>query len=244
MSLRSRSFWAAAVAAAILALSLPAAAAADVPESPRTVVVTGEARLSARPDTVQLSVGIDTREPTAARAQQSNARVVERVMAALQDSGVKQSDVQTGELRLTPVYRYDQETGAQHLEGYEASYTLRLTLPMTSPVGAVVDAAVAAGANRLDSIQFTVRDTQALKERGLAEAVRDASRQAAVVAEAAGVQLGPLLSVSGIGFSGPPPAIGLMATKFAPQAARDAVTPIESGLLEFTAQATLTFEIH
>ncbi|WP_324716924.1 SIMPL domain-containing protein [Carboxydochorda subterranea] len=239
----------AALALAMLGLvALPAAsgdtlaAAPSQSEAERTVVVVGQARLWARPDAAQLVVGIDSEAPTAQAAQRDNARKARQVMAALDALGIPLRDLQTTSTQLMPVYRYDDQEKQPRLAGYRASYTLRLTLKDLDQVGTVVDSVVAAGANRIDSIRFMAQDTGALENEALTLAVRDAMNQARTLAAAAGVTLGPLLSISGVRFSGAPepPIVRPLAGRAASEAA---TTPVEPGLLEFTASVTLTYRL-
>ncbi|MEW6046449.1 MAG: SIMPL domain-containing protein [Bacillota bacterium] len=237
------------VAAFLVAASLAAAmatpalaAAPDQDERSRTLVVTGRATVFGRPDTVRVTIGIDTQAPSAQHAQDENAGKVNRVLAALQDFGIAARDMQTSGIQLGPVFRYDEKSREQRLVGYRASYTLTVHLRKLEDAGQVVDAAVQAGANRIDGISFIVRDIQPLKQQALGQAVADAIAQAQALAQAAGIQLGELVSISGVSFTSSVPPIRIQMGARAP-ALEDTSTPVEPGELEFTASVTVTYAI-
>lgn len=206
-----------------------------------TLTVRGEARLSARPDLATIRLGVWARSPTARQAQESVARAAGQVIEALTALGIAPDGLQTQGLSLQPVWRHNERTREPELAGYEALYTLRVDVADLARVGEVVDAAIGAGANRIESIVFTVRDTGPLKEQALQQAVADGIRQARVLAAAAGMRLGALRRIGDVQFGGPP-----VVRPVAPLRAGAEVmlaTPVEPGLLEFTASVSLDWEL-
>lgn len=206
----------------------------------RTLVVTGRATVTAPPDTVRITIGVESQAASAQQAHEANTRRVESVVSTILSFGIASRDIQTTSIALTPIYRYDEKTRQERLVGYRASYTLQILVKQLDQAGAVADAAVQAGANRIESIQFAVRDLQSVKQRAIAEAVADAVTQARVLAQSAGVQLGPLLSVRDVSFAAPGTPVRVPLVKASEAAAE---TPVLPGELEFLASVTLTFEI-
>ncbi|HEY8425378.1 MAG TPA: SIMPL domain-containing protein [Limnochordales bacterium] len=234
-------------AAAVATLSLVTAMALAQGAGPdgdasteRTLTVTGRATVTAPPDVAQITLGVESQAPSARQAHEANARKVERIVAALSELGVPARDIQTAGISLTPVYRTDERGGEPRLTGYRASYRLHIRVRPVEQAGTVADAAVQAGANRIESIQFTVEDLEGIKEQALQQAVADALRQARVLAQAAGVQLGSLLTLRDAYFSSPEMPVRLPLARLS-EAAAD--TPILPGELGFQAAATLVFEI-
>lgn len=206
----------------------------------RTLVVTGRFTVTAPPDAVRITVGVDSQAPTAREAHEATSRKVQDVVTALLSLGIPPRNLQTAGVALAPVYRYDEKRRENVLAGYRSSYTLQVLVEQLDLAGAVVDAAVQAGADRVESIQFVVRDLEAVKQRAVAQAVADAMGQARVLAQAAGVQLGPLLSVRDVTFVAPGPPVRVSLARLAEPAAE---TPVLPGEMQFSASATLTFEI-
>lgn len=227
-------------AASGLALAQGGGAAGSADAERRTLVVTGRSTVTVPPDTVRITVGVESQAPTARQAHEATSRKVEDVVSALLSLGIPSRNLQTAGMALAPVYRYDERSRENLLVGYRSSYTLHVLVEQIDQAGAVVDAAVQAGANRVESIQFLVRDLAAVKHRAIAQAVADAMGQARVLAQAAGVQLGPLLSVRDLSFVAPGPPVRVPLARLAEPAAE---TPVLPGEMEFSASATFTFAI-
>ncbi len=168
--------------------------APGAPEPP-TLQVTGVGEAEATPDTARITLGFTARAPQAAAAYEQTAAALNRVVQALMQAGLTAAQLQTREIALNPVYEPPGEEGESRLLGYEASATLAVTLRDLARVGAVIDLAVASGANRVDGVQFTVREAERAEAAALAQAVHDARRQAAVLAQSLGVVLGPVREV-------------------------------------------------
>lgn len=150
------------------------------------IQVTGEGRLDLTPDTAVVTLGFTARADQATAAYQQVATALTQVVRTLTEAGITREQLQTQQINVQPVYREEQPVG------YEATSTLRVTLRDPAAAGGVIDRAVAAGANRVLGITFEVRDPGAYEGHALAAAVQHAYRQAATLAQTAGVALGPV----------------------------------------------------
>lgn len=162
---------------------------------PPLLQVTGVGETQVAPDTARISLGFSTRAPQAAAAYEQTATALNQVVRALLGAGLAPEQLQTQEVALSPVYETPADQGQSQLVGYEASATLGVTLRDLSRVGAVIDLAVSAGANRVLGVQFEVRDRRAAEAAALSLAVQDAQRQAVALAQSLGVGLGPVWRV-------------------------------------------------
>lgn len=210
-------------------------AAGETPPPP-AIIVSGEGRIEAAPDMASLRVGVVAQEdsPGAALAAASDATraMLERMTAA----GIATRDLQTSDLTLNPVWRYDRERDEQRLVGFEASNLVTVRVRDLALLGRVLDEAVTVGANRFDGLQFGLSEAQALTDEARRRAVTDALRKARLYAEAAGVSLGPVLRIVEEGASAPmPPNLR------GPAMAMDAAVPVAEGELEIAARVTLHF---
>lgn len=142
------------------------------------------------PDTAELSLGFAIRAEQAATAYQQTATTLHQVVGALTELGIPPEQMQTEQVGLDPVYERDQV-----LVGYQGTATLRVTLTDLGAVGTTIDRAVAAGANIVRGVSFTVRETKAPDAAATALAVEDAQRQAALLSRSLGVGLGPVWRV-------------------------------------------------
>lgn len=186
---------AALCALAIVAVGRPSSAASGS-ANPGTLTVTGQSTLSVAPDEAQIGVGTDLIAATAAAAMNDDTTRVAAIVAALEKDGVAANDIQTQGYNLSPNTTQSSANAAPRISGYSISDTLTLTTTDLAAVGRLIDAAVSAGANQVNGVNFVVSDESALQNRANASALAQARSQAAYLAAAAGEHLGPLLSLS------------------------------------------------
>lgn len=230
-------FLAAATAALMLACTLPALA--DTAE-PRTLTVSGQGEVKAVPDRAQLSTGVVSRARTAAQALADNARAMTAVIDTLKRAGIPEKNIQTSSFAVSPQYSEPKPGTPARVTGYEVTDTVSVTLDGTDRIGPAIDALVAAGANQIDGPSFTFSDDKALLAKAREAAVKDATARAETIARAAGVTLGPILSIGESGVAVPfadKRVRGMVSAEFAP------ATPIAAGESSVSASVTITWEI-
>jgi uncharacterized protein YggE len=227
--------WKSAFALAVVtALAAPALAQTA---QPRTLTMTGSATAKAAPDLADISAGVATQAPTAAAALSANSAAMTRIFAALDRAGVARKNVQTSSFNIAPVYANRTQGEPQHLTGYRVSNEVHVILEDVGKVGATLDALVAAGANQMNGLNFSIKDPAPLLARARADAVADAKLRAQQYAAAAGVTLGPIQSISENGGEPPRPMYRVMAMAAAP-------APIAAGEESINAGVTIVWEIH
>ncbi|MGI6642621.1 MAG: SIMPL domain-containing protein [Bacillota bacterium] len=157
----------------------------------RLITVTGEAQTQVKPDSAIAQFGVENMAQTAQEAQRYNAQKMTEVVNALVASGVAKDDIQTSNFSLYPQYEWqERETGSkQVLVGFRCNNTVSVKVRNISKLGDIIDAAANAGANSIGGISFGLEDSEAVKNRMLAEAVKNARAKANVMAEAAGVTI-------------------------------------------------------
>ena len=197
------------------------------------ITVVGTGTVTATPDTAEWSFGVQTSADTAAAALAANSTAMEKVVAALRDAGVAKDNLQTEQVSVYPRTSDD----GTSIVGYDASNTVRATIRGLDKAGALVDAAVAAGANQVYGPSLTVSDAEAQYAAAMEEAFDDAHARAQAIAEKAGVTLGaPSAIVEGGGEPMP-----YYARAGAEMAAADVA--IEPGTQDLGATLTVTFAI-
>lgn len=217
------------------ALAVPAVAADP---SPRTLTVTGTGQVKATPDEASFSTGVVAQGASAREALAANSKAMAGVIAALKRQGVPDKAIQTANLSLSPQYAPCKPDVAcpQKIVGYEVSNTVTATTPFDK-AGVVLDALVASGANQIGGISFAIRDPKPLLTAARADAVKDAIDKAATYAKAAGVTLGPILSISEGGSSAPPQPM------FKAMAMRADAVPLAAGEQAVSADVSITWTI-
>jgi uncharacterized protein YggE len=208
-------------------------------ESPPELAVSGSGRVSAAPDTAEVSVGAVTEAATAAEALEANNAVLLRVMRALKQAQIAEKDVQTEAFEVSPRYKHHPEgRRAPEIDGYVVSNRLRVTVRALERLGSVLDTLVSEGANQVQGVAFSVAEPGALLDEARRRAVADARRKAAVLAEAAGVRLGPVVRIDEQG-AGPP--VPLMRSRMAMD--ESAAVPVAGGELDFEASVSMAWRI-
>lgn len=206
-----------------------AAGSPTATSTPRAITVTGSGAAAAVPNRVSFSFGVTTQGKTASATLSANNAEMSRVIAAIKKAGVATKNVQTSSVSLSPRYSQD----GDDIIGYSASNSVSATIRGVSKAGAVIDAAVGAGANQVYGPSFTRSDEAALYRRALQAAVADARSKALALASAGRVKLGPARSIVEQS-SGPVP----VAEKAAAVAES---TPIEPGTQRIQATVTVEF---
>jgi uncharacterized protein YggE len=189
------------------------------------------AAVRAVPDRADFSFGVQSTGRTASAALDANSAEMRKVIAALRDAGVAAADIQTQQVGLSPRLSDNGET----ILGYVAQNTVTARLRNLDRAGAVIDAAVVAGANQVYGPSFSRSNEAELYRTALRSSVADARTKAQAIAAAAGVTLGAVVGVTETG-GAPVPIEG----KGAPTA--DAA-PIEPGTQEIQASVTVTFAV-
>jgi uncharacterized protein YggE len=222
-----------------LLLAAPAAAFAQQPPKPPTLSVDGFASVEREPERGVLTLAVETESTTARDAARANAEAMTRVTGELRRSGIPPTMIRTTAYGLEPVYAPAQRDSAPRITGYRAFNGVRVTIDSIGRIGATIDAAIAAGANRVASLSFELRNPDEAREAALAEAMARARREAETVARAAGRKLGPPIEIQvGSASVGPGPMPG---ARFALQA--EAVTPVEGGTITVTASVHVVFRL-
>ena len=179
-----------------LALLLPALATAEVfAAEGATITVSGSASVTLKADYAQVTVGVSTKAPTVEEASAKNTAAIHAVIAALMEAGVLEDDIATSNYSVGAEYDYS-SFGGQTLTGYNVSNQLNVIIRDMEHIGATLDKVTAAGANTIYNIQFLSTQADAAHDEATAYAVQDAMRRAELLAKAAGLQLGSVVSIS------------------------------------------------
>jgi uncharacterized protein len=227
---------------ALLAICISSMASAQQPAAPvPTIHVTANATLRAKPDRVEIDIGVVTQGAQADPTAAENATHVVAVLAALRNIVPNETDIKTFGYALTPDYRYPSAGAQPEITGYTATNLVQVTLDDLQKMGAVIDAATRSGANRVQDIRFTLRDPEGAHLQALRKAADAARREADTLASTLNVRIVRVLSVEeGGGFA--IPIRPLRPTVMRAEVAREA-TPVEAGTLDVNANVTLAVEV-
>jgi uncharacterized protein YggE len=170
------------------------------------LTVVGTGTVEADPDVAYLSLGVDLKADNAAAVVADATGKMESLLAALKAAGVADADIRTAGYNLWVEQRYDPQTGQPTgVIDYHVVHTVRVTVHDLGKVGTLLSAAVEAGANTVSEVSFSVADPDKLATQARQKAIADAQQRAQEMAQAMGITLGKVVSVSESGGYVPAP---------------------------------------
>lgn len=180
----------------VVAMAVSVTAVAWSFPEPATASVSGYSEMTADPNEAHVYLGVTSQALTAGEAQQVTSTTIGTVIVAMRQAGVPEDSIETDYISISP--RYDWESGRQEIVGYDATHMLKARVSDLEAVGDIISAAVAAGGNRIDGIDYTVDSvTEAfLKRQLLSEAAKDARAKADGLAESLGARITRVRSAS------------------------------------------------
>ncbi len=194
-------------------------------------------------DSVTLVVSIVTENKKLETAHKENATKAAAVLAAINDMHLQNLVSKTLAYQVYPQRNYNDH---QEIIGYRVQHSLAFTLEVMKPealsltASQIVDTALSHGANQVPTINFYIKDANALLQQALAKATKYAMAKAQIMAQAASVQLGALYNLSS---QSQEPAGFPHAPQAAMVKAASAGTPIEAGETRITATVYLSYII-
>jgi hypothetical protein len=169
-----------------------------------SLVTSGQGEAKATPDRASVMVNVQTRGTTAAAAGADNAGRTRAVLAALEKLGLPKDQLSTEGYSVYPEMAYDRNGGTPRVSAYVVTNTVRAETKQPSQAGAMVDAALGAGANMINSLSFYASSIEEPRRLAILNAVASARADAEAMARAAGGSLGGLIELSTQGPTTPP----------------------------------------
>lgn len=219
----------------------PAAFAQDAPL--RSIAISAQGEVTAPPDMATVRLGVQEEGRTEAIALDAASSRTASVLTALAALDVAEKDIRTTGLRLVPRYAQTSQGRVDYtrIDGFTATNEISVKLRDINAVSGVLAAVVGAGANMVQSISFGLQDQDELRDEARRRAVAEAIRLAGLYADAAGVGLGPVLTISDQSGGGPvydsPMAMTLS------REAMPAPPPVAPGEIAVSANISIVFQI-
>ena len=223
---------------AVLVLGLAACSpASSAPDNVRTLSVSGTGQAFLTPDIARISIGVRTEDSSAESALASNNERAASIQKTLTDFGIDPKDIQTSNFSI---YQSDKRNLDSNVTGtvYTVNNTVNITVRDLDKFGELLDTLVKSGANNISNIQFDVEDQTAALASARDAAIEHAHEQAQAVADAAGVSLGDVQTIT---FHDPVP----VQTRNAPVAemAAGASVPVQSGETSVSVTVNVVYQI-
>ncbi len=218
-----------------------AVGAQDTSSTPHVITVSGTGDAYGAPDVAYVNLGVDVSDADLSKALDSGNKTMAAIVAALTDVGVDPKDIQTASYNVYPQQQTDPQTGQPTGKTtYEVQSSVNVTVRDMSKAGAVMQAGLNAGANTVNGLSFGIADMSALEAQARKIAAADAKDRAQQLADAFGVKLGDVISVSETLGNTPIP---VYRTEAMSAAAPVAAPQINGGQLNVNVQVEVTFAI-
>jgi len=204
-----------------------------------TITVTGSGQVYVAPDMGYINIGVHSEGATVTEAIAINNRQAKAIQTALEEESVEEKDIQTSNFNVYQQSDYDYQ-GNPVSTFYSVENTVYVTVRELENLSDVLDAVARSGANNIYGVNFDVQDKSEAQSTARKLAVQSAQAQAQELAQAAGVELGDLISITSSSTSTTPyysygiGGGGGMAES----------VPIASGQMPISAQVEMTFAIH
>jgi uncharacterized protein YggE len=216
-----------------LLLAAPLAHADDKDEI-RSITVTASGQVAAEPDQARITSGVTTEAATAAEALAGNSEAMKKVIASLKESGVGPEDIQTTSFQVSPRYTRPRKGEVREIDGYRVTNQVEVVVRDLDKLGEILDQLVTSGANEMRGLTFEVSKAETLRDEARKEAVANARRRAELYAEAAGAEVGKVLTIQEGGVAAPRPMARAMKME---------AVPIERGTQMLAASVTITWAL-
>lgn len=204
------------------------------------LTVSGHGEDTERPDIAKVSLGVESQTNTAESAQDAVNGVMQQVLTKIKAVGIPDNEIQTAGVNLSPVYstpQPGQENQPPHIAAYRASNQIRVRTTHLKLVGAVIDAGLKAGANRLEGIEFGLANDLHSRTEVLKQAAHEAQAKGQALADALGLKLVAVKKVneSAVNLQPPRPLMAMWAEV--------AATPVQPGKVKVDASISVEFKI-
>ena len=204
-----------------------------------TISVTGRGTASSPPDMATIITGVTTHAETAQAALEANNRAMQNLLDVLKENQIADKDVQTSNFDMSPEYQRDPRgQNNPKIIGYRATNQVRVQVRNLPQLGKVLDSLVFAGSNQVSGIGFGIDDPTGVLNQARQRTVADARSRAALYAQAAGVRLGHVISISEEPAMGPQPRFQARA-----MLAEANAVPVATGEQELSATIQMVYTI-
>ena len=208
-----------------------------------TVSATGVGRVTVEPDTASVALGVTVFEATLGEAQARATTQMTAIIDAVKAAGVADEDIQTSNYSVNVRQDYDDNGNPTKVVGYDINNTVNVTVRDLDDLGSFLDSVVEAGANTVYGISFFTWDMTEATAQARAAAVVDARTRAGQLAEAAGVSVGRVVSITE-GYSvAPPPVLYDRAAGADMAMAESAPVPVQIGTQQIEVQVSVVYEL-
>lgn len=160
-----------------------------------SINVTGQGIVYAQPDTATVTLGISTIKPDVDEAVNEANKIIAEVLKILNDLGVEDKDVKTGQFNIYPQQEYTRNGSPSDVVNYSVNHSLTISVRDTDKVGKILTQSIGAGANTSNNVIYSLSDLEEVQEKARAKAVASVQKKAQQLADLTNVTLGKVLRI-------------------------------------------------
>src|SRR5919106_4970650 len=209
-----------------------------------TLSVTGNAITKIKPDRVFISLGVETTDTTANGSLAANSLLMNQAISALRNLGIMENETSTSVFNIFPNYNFTESGTRLNITGFTVTNSIQIESSKTDKVSSWIDTAVAAGANNINTIEFTISNKKLEDTRNMliVEAISNARQKADIASAAVGLKIIGVESIVVEEFANIPPPEPFMAREaLAEPAAGPSPTPILAGEQQVSANVEIIY---
>jgi uncharacterized protein len=221
---------------------------ANVTNSNSTLSVSGNAFTKVKPDRLVISIGVETTNKTAKASLAANSELMNKTISSLRNLGVKENETSTSSFTISPNYNYTESGTILNITGFTVTNSIQIDSSTLDNISSWIDAAVASGANSINSIDFRISNNKLedTKNTLIKDAIANAEEKADIVSSALGLKVNGLksITVGEFGYIQPPqPYMEKRFDAAGGAAPATTATPILAGEQEVSVSVNIVFLI-
>lgn len=135
------------------------------------------------PDTANISFVITTKSSTTQKAIQQNGQISNKVLTSIKSMLDSDEKIKTSSYTLSPYYEYNHQKKKNEQKGFKASNRIIVKLKKMEKLSKIIDTAVLNGADKVDSLNFSIEEKELICNQLLLEASSKAKQQAKMLAK-------------------------------------------------------------
>ena len=201
------------------------------------ITVSGEGKVSVKPDYVVITLGVENTGKEAADVKKLNDDTVDKVLKFIKSFGIPNADYQTTNVSLNKNYNYEKK-----IYSYVANQSLTITLKDVAKYDALMMGLVNQGINDINQVEFKSTKIEEYKSTARKEAIKSAKRKAEDFAGTLGQKVGKALLISDTNGTVTPVPMLFKSSGFV-NMSNDAVSQqtLAVGEIEVTASVNVSF---
>jgi uncharacterized protein YggE len=223
-------------------------------ENQRTITVSGDAEIKVPPNEVSIALGVESFEKDLSKAKRDADDRVKRIIAAAKAAGIEDKLIATDRISIEPHYSSGSGYSSSRPvnDGYTVRQSLQIRLREIPRFDAVLSAALEAGANVVNGVQFTTTELRKHRDEAREMAMKAATEKATLLARTLGMKPGRARAISeggggwwsGYGYWGGGRG-GMMAQNVSQNLGGGAAPDgtMAPGLISVTANVSVTFDL-